>query len=301
MTDVSINSNLCYFIKSSQTHIMRILIFAEAFTPPAYSPRLRYFCNYFTEKGWTVDMVVENSDYQHYIPENINVCTVNYYKYKKSSWAKTEWLFKFIVNLIFDYKGFFFYNKSKHFLRGKQYDAVFCSSSFTFPLTTAALLANKLHIPLFVDLRDIAEQSPDDYHYLANKPPKYIGGLIARIFKNVNVKRRNRVLRSATAATTISPWHVEILKQYNPNTLLIYNGFDEKVFFPMEKPTEKFTISYFGRIFNEQMRNPTLLFEALNILYIKNILTSENTVIKWYVDDVSKEVIENIAKRYHLE
>ncbi|HNX12138.1 MAG TPA: glycosyltransferase [Paludibacteraceae bacterium] len=279
---------------------MKILIIGEPFLPPAYLPRVRYFCSYFIEKGWKVDLVTENSEHLHYVPENVTLLPINYYKYKQGIIAKSEWAFKFLLDLCLDYKGRYFYKKSKELLSQNHYDLVFCSSSFTFPLTVAARVAEKLNRPLFVDLRDIAEQSPDDNHYIAHRPPPLLGKLITRIYKNVSINRRNRVLRLATGVTTVSPWHVQTLSKHNPYTHLIYNGFDENMFVPGKLATERFTISYFGRIYNEQIRNPRLLFSALSELNKKGMVTPENTVVKWFVDEQSRNVILNIANNYNL-
>lgn len=280
---------------------MQILIFGEAFLPPAYLPRIRYFCTYFIEKGWDIDFIFESSDNQNHVQENVSVLAIEYYKRKQGVTAKIEWLFKFILNIFFDYKGHYFYRKSKSFLEGKEYDLVFCSTSFTFPLTTAAMAAKNKNIPLFVDLRDIAEQSPDDNHYIANKSPKLMGNLVINIYKKININRRNKILKIANGVTTVSPWHVQTLSKYNPNTHLIYNGFDETKFIPEKIKTERFTISYFGRVYNEHMRNPQLLFQALQDLNKKGIITSRNTIIRWFLDENSKNVIQKIAKEYSLD
>ncbi len=280
---------------------MRILIFGEAFLPPAYLPRVRYFMTYFTDKGWDVDLIFESSDNQNQVPDNVTAFVINYYKRKKGVTAKIEWLFKFIVNLFYDYKGRYFYRKSKSFFEGKQYDLVFCSSSFTFPLTTAAKVAKNKNIPLFVDLRDIAEQSPDDNYYIANKPPKYIGNFITNTYKRIQINRRNEILKIANGVTTVSPWHVQTLSKYNPNTHLIYNGFDETKFIPEKIETEQFTISYFGRVYNEHMQNPQLLFNALQNLNKKGIITGENTRVRWFLDESSKSIVQKIAKEYSLD
>jgi len=280
---------------------MRILLFTEAFLPPAYQPRIRYFCSYFIEKGWEIDLVTEKSENQDLIPKNIPVLIIDYYKNKNKILLKLEWILKFTLNLVIDYKGLYFRSKSKKFIQGKQYDLVFCSSSFTFPLTTAALVSQNLNIPLYVDLRDIAEQSPDDNHYLANKPPKIIGKYLINIFKKVNLKRRNNVLKTARGVTSVSPWHVQTLKQFNLNTYLLYNGFDENKFIPANIPTAKFTISYFGRIYNEEMRDPRLLFDAINNLNKKGLINPTNTTLQWFLDDASKKVIQKIAREYNLD
>lgn len=280
---------------------MRILIFGETMLPPAYLPRVRYFCSYFIEKGWEVDWIVETSDYMDYFPDGVSLLAIDYYKFKKGFSSKIEWIFKFLLNLIWDYKGRFFFKNSQHFIANKHYDVVFCSSCFTFPLTTAARVAKKMNIPLFVDLRDIAEQSPDDHHYLAQKPPKLLGNFIINSYKKINIKRRNNVLNIATGVTTVSPWHVQTLSKNNPRTYLIYNGFDENKFLPENIKTERFTISYFGRIYNEEMRNPNLLFEAIQQLNEKKILTPQNTAINWFVDRDSMNIIQKITHRYKLD
>lgn len=280
---------------------MRILLFTEAFLPPAYQPRIRYFCSYFIEKGWEIDLVTEKSENQDLIPTNIPVLIIDYYKNKNKILLKLEWILKFTLNLVIDYKGLYFRSKSRKFIQGKQYDLVFCSSSFTFPLTTAALVSKNLNIPLYVDLRDIGEQSPNDNHYLANKPPKIIGKYLINIFKKINLKRRNSVLKIARGVTSVSPWHVQTLKQFNSNTYLLYNGFDENKFIPANTPTAKFTISYFGRIYNEEMRNPRLLFDAIKSLNKKGLINPTNTTLQWFLDDASKKVIQKIAREYNLE
>jgi hypothetical protein len=154
---------------------------------------------------------------------------------------------------------------------------------------------------LFVDLRDIAEQSPDDNHYIANKPPKIFGDLIINLYKYVNIKRRNKVLRKATGVTSVSPWHVETLSKYNKNTHLLYNGFDETKFIPEYIKSEYFTISYFGRGYNDQIRNPRLLFEAIESLNKKGLISSQNSKVRWFLDENSKKVIQHVANDYSID
>ncbi|NDV47349.1 hypothetical protein D0T49_09860 [Paludibacter sp. 221] len=280
---------------------MRILIYRELALPPAYIPRVRYFCSYLLEKGWEVDLVTEASDEDLYVVEGVSVLPVKYYKYKSGIKFKIEWGIKTFLSILCDYKGRYFYKKSKDFFEGKQYDMVFCSSCFTFPLTTAAKTAKRLNVPLFVDLRDIAEQSPDDNHYLNLKLSGFLGNVIVDFYKKINVKRRNKVLRIADGVTTVSPWHVQTLLQYNPNTHLIYNGFDENVFVPEKMEADRFTISYFGRVYNEKMRNPRLLYAALRNLKENGVLSHHNTVVKWFIDEQSKEVIRKITEEYGLK
>lgn len=280
---------------------IRILFYAEAFLPPAYLPRIRYFCYWLSQKGWEIDLIIEQSAVQKLVPTDINVVEIKYYKYTRGIKARIEWLLKFLLNLLFDYKGIYFYRKSKKFTDGKQYDLVLCSSSFTFPITTARMVARARQIPLVVDLRDIIEQSPNDNHYIAQTPPKWLSHIIIPPFKQINVRRRNRVLRVADEVISVSPWHAETLSKYNKASNLIYNGFDERIFIPQALKSETFTISYFGRVYNRDMRNPDLLFEAIRNLRQKKMLPTIPLVINWFVDEKSEQIIHSIAMEYGLE
>lgn len=279
---------------------MKVLIFGEALMPPAYIPRVRYFCTYLMERGWQIDYVLEASGHEQYIPDGVRAFPVQYYK-RQGRMGKLEWLLKFVLGVLFDYKGYYFYRKSKPLWEKENYDAVFTSSFFTFPLTTACRVSRKLRLPLFVDLRDIAEQSPDDNHYLMHKPPKFLGKQLFALYKKISVYRRNRVLKKAFAVTTVSPWHVQTLSRYNANTHLIYNGFDEKIFYPEVKKESRFVVSYFGQVFNEKIRNPRLLFEAVQRLKEKKNPFVDELTMKWYVDNHSRDIINNMAVEYGLE
>lgn len=281
---------------------MKLLVFSEAFLPPAYLPRVRYFCAYFLEKGWEVDCVVEESPGNaQYIPQGVRVISIPYYMCKHGAMAKAEWLLKFGLSLVCDNKGRYFYRKSKPFWQQGGYDAVFTSSFFTFPLPVAARAAEALKAPLFVDLRDIAEQSPDDNHYLQHKPPRLGGKCLFDAYKKICVNRRNKVLRQAAAVTTVSPWHVQTLSQYNPNTFLIYNGFDEARFYPRAVQASRFVVAYFGQVFNERIRNPRLLFECIRNLKERQEPVAGDVVVSWFVDRRSEEVVRAIVAEYGLE
>lgn len=277
----------------------RILIYAEVIVPPAYNPRLRYFCMHLQKQGYTVDLVCESAQNIELLPPEINVFPIEYYRFKKGVLGKIEWLIKFGINLLSDFKGRYFYQKSKHLLQNK-YDIVVSSTSFTFPLPTAAQAARHLNIPLVADLRDIAEQSPDDDYFLAIAPPPIIGKLILKLYKKKYIARRNRAIAQAQAVTTVSPWHVQILSRINSNTHLIYNGFDESVFYPEKIATSKFVIAYFGRIYNEKMRDPHLLLQALQVLKNKKLISSNNCAVQWYVEPAGKDIVFTLAERYDV-
>ena len=115
--------------------------------------------------------------------------------------------------------------------------------------------------------------------------------LYVSIFKWKNLRERNQVLKAADYVTTVSPWHVDTLKQYNSQVTLIYNGFDPELFYPEQRKTDKFIITYTGRLMSTAMRDPGLLLEALKILSTKNIINDKVCRVCWYVDPASQKLI----------
>jgi len=278
-----------------------ILFFCDGFLPPAYNPRTRYFFSYFEKKGWNVILIAERHREKCYLSENQNVAIFDYYKYHKGFLQKIEYVLKFLLNLFYDYKSNFFARKAKRIIKNQQFDLVFCSCSFnSSPLTTAAKIAQKLKIPFFADLRDIFEQAPDNKYVITNQPPTFIGKFIVNLHKKSNIKRRNNTIKKAQKVTSVSSWHVDFLKQINHNTSLIYNGFDENLFVENVKKTDKFVISFFGCIHNENLRNPKILFAAIKNLYNKNLISSENFIVIWFFDEKSKTIIEKFAQDFGI-
>ena len=53
----------------------------------------------------------------------------------------------------------------------QQYDLIFCSSYYYFPLLAAQKLAKRYHLPLVVDLRDIAEQWGKESYFTRRLTP----------------------------------------------------------------------------------------------------------------------------------
>ena len=178
---------------------------------------------------------------------------------------------------------------------------IISSSYRTFPLQSAHKLSKKNHIPLLVDLRDIFEQFPGNEHIskkISNSETlnRFIAGAITKKLFG----QRNRVLKDASAVTTVSPWHVEILKQYAQNVQLIYNGYDPELFVPKAILNKEFTITYTGRLMSEELRDPSLLFEAVANLYANEKIEPELFRIQFYTDNESKKTLNAIAEKYRV-
>lgn len=105
----------------------------------------------------------------------------------------------------------------------------------------------------------------------------------------------------ADCVTTVSPWHVEVLKQYNPNVKLIYNGFDPELFYPQQIKTSRFIITYTGRLLSLAIRNPELLFAAIARLTEDKVIIPETFRVVWYTDQESRSIIRQEAEQHGVQ
>ena len=181
------------------------------------------------------------------------------------------WAVKSLLSLLFDWKEKRFARRVMQLTVGKQYDRVFCTTFSTFPLTAATIIARKKHLTLLADIRDLDEQVPGaqyQYHRQWYLRP------FRRLYQRIQINRRNRALRQAQAVTTISPWHVDFLKNHVLNNdsvpvHLIYNGYDPQQFYAEDIPTDLFRITYIGRLYEFQSLAP--LRRALDELDLPDV------------------------------
>ena len=268
--------------------IKKILIITDAVTKPLYTPRVRNLYHHFSQKGIEVEWLTEQHEE---IPSNFNLKLhqIPFYKHK-GLLGKIEWTIKNILNLLFDYKNNYFTEKILTLTQNKQYDLVFCSTFHTFGLNAALKVAQKQNIPLHIDLRDIVEQC-DTNEY---NNSKIALGLISKLYRNINISRRNKVLKQADSITTISPWHADFIKQFNPNTHLIYNGYDSNLFIPQHTKSEFFDIIYTGKWYSPTLQDPTLLFQALAEINNPQIR------LIWYTNADVHSQISKLAQQHNL-
>ena len=283
---------------------MKVLIVCDNF-PPAFGPRMGYLCKYLSRKGITVDVLCE------YVPDKRfealcgyanRVKYVDFYKYREGWKSKWEWGTVMLKDQLYHYKDRRLIREVAKDPESKGYDLVLCSTYKTFPLFAAYKLAKRFKVPFVADLRDIAEQFPDK-SYLNRKLHigKSLGFVVDRIFTQRRIRQRNRMLRRADAVVSVSPWHIEFLRQINPNTHLIYNGYDPELFFPKKVRDEAFRISFAGRILGLEMRDPSLLFEAVAALAKRGVIEPEHFRLEWYVDEEGCRILEKEAARYAIE
>ncbi len=268
-------------------HSHRILIIADAFGKPAYTPRLRSLCDYLVQQGWLVDVYTERFEplhFEHAYP----ITEIPIYRNRS-----VDWFFKAIGSFFFDLKSRIFAKLMTKQLPETHYDIVFACTFPPTPLRAALQVAKAQQIPLFIDLRDIDEQTPTN-QYLAHRRLQI--RFVHQCYRRINIRRRNAIITQAYGLSSVSPWHVAFLRQWNTNVHLIYNGFDKSLFVPKDECSDTFRITYTGRIYDAALQNPSLFFEALGQLCTASLLPDQLQV-DWYTDDIGKARVMNWARK----
>jgi glycosyltransferase involved in cell wall biosynthesis len=260
-----------------------------------------YLCKYLLPNGWHPVVITEDQSGDNrfsFLGKEVDVTFVRYYK-RKGLIGKIEWLAVLLCDLLFGYKDKRMYREALKIVEKHHFDLILCSTFRTFPLPAASRLARKTGLPLLVDLRDIIEQYAGT-EYIEHRLPGLFGleRVIASQFGKLNLKIRNRILPQAACLTTISPWHVSILRQYNEKVHLIYNGYDPEIFYPEEIKAGCFFITYTGRLHSTAMRSPTLLLQAVDRLAKDQVITPEQFRIRWYVNEKSWLELEQEIRKY---
>ena len=268
--------------------IKNILIITDALTRPLYNPRVRNLYKYLIQHNIEADWFTE-----HYedIPTDLQISPlqISFYKHK-GLLGRIEWFFKNILTLLVDYKNIYFSQQCLKAAQHKKYDLVFCSTFHTFGLKAAHTIAKSQNIPLHIDLRDIAEQCNNNEYNKSAIARTFIG----KIYRRINISRRNQILKQANCITTVSPWHVDFIKQFNPNTHLIYNGYDTSLFQPQTIKSDFFDIIYTGKWYGKSMQDPSLLFEALAQINNPQIR------LVWYTNDNMHALIHQLTKHHNI-
>ena len=266
----------------------RILILCEAIAPPAYSPRVLTLAEYLLEKGWHCEIITEQCAEK---PFHSDICTIH----------QMPIYTHLLTDKLFYGKDKALYQYAKQELDIHSFDIIFCSSYYYFPLYAAYLLSQEYHIPLAVDLRDIAEQWGDEAYFTRTITPfKKLDYIIGKIYEQRQLRVRNRVLRHAQIVTSVSPWHKQLLTQYNPNTHLIYNGYDEKVFAPNNIPSDTFCITYLGKLYSTKLRDPRLLFQTIALLVEEKQIDPTHLKILFHTDPKAIQELQVLGEQYHI-
>lgn len=223
-----------------------ILILSDPPSAPGYMPRVRYLCEYLVRNGYQVTWITE--EYQPLLFEHsYSIISIPMY-----SGGIVDWAIKTIWTLLTNWHNRAFGYKVLNLKSiNKEWDLVLCSTFSDFPLIAAQQISEQLNIPLLCDIRDLYEQVDNSRYQYKHKSWWLMP--FRKIYNSIHINQRNKVLRKADAITAISPWHAKFIRQFNPNTHLVYNGFDDKQFYPEDIKTDKFTITYIGNLYDWQL------------------------------------------------
>lgn len=266
----------------------KVLILCDNF-PPQSGPRMGYLVKYLSRKGWEFYVVTaENKNRNdltglsgyakelHVVPEK----------------PHRKWNLLHILPFFWPYD----YLRGEYDIRQKaleivereQIDLILCSRTFgSFLTNVATYLSRKKHIPYVIDIRDLDEQSAKKSFWARSFNSKM--DVLRSKCSFISRWRANRVLRNASALTTISPWHTQYLQErFNRNTHCIYNGFDPEVFHHLEPvPNEAFEMVYTGTLATKSLRDYTFLLEAVASLTCKGLITPETFKVKFYAGKIA--------------
>ena len=266
----------------------RILILCEAIAPPAYSPRVLTLAQYLQAQGWQCTILTEECEQQTF---DTDICTIYqmpaYHNLlaDKLNYGKDKALYRYAVEK----------------LDMESYDLIFCSTYYYFPLLAAQKLAQRYHLPLVVDLRDIVEQWGKESYFTRRLTPwKGLDYCIGKLYESKQLRMRNRVLKRADAVTSVSPWHKQVLAQYNERTHMIYNGYDEQLFVAKDVKSEVFQLAYLGKLYSTKLRDPRLLFAALKELLAEGLINQNEIRVLFHVDEEGKGQLQQLAEEYQI-
>ena len=260
----------------------------EAIAPPAFSPRILTLIEWLQSRNWQCVIITEECLEQAFHTDICPIYQMPPYKHillDKLCWGKDKALYRF----------------AKQVVNVSTFDLIFCSSYYYFPLYTAHLLAQEYHIPLAIDLRDIAEQWGEMPYFTRKLTPfNQLNHWIGKIYERKQLRVRNHILCNANIVTSVSPWHQNLLAQYNPNTHLIYNGYDANVFVPKDLVCDYFYITYLGKLYSTQLRDPRLLFEALKQLILEDKIDSKHVRVLFHTDPNGMRQIQELGEFYQI-
>ena len=289
----------------------KILVLSDPPAAPGYLPRLRFLCDYLVQRGYDVTLLTEQSQplpFEHSYP----IVTIPMY-----SGSTLDWALKTLWTLLTDWHNRAFARKANQqstitrnevnralAAENHQWDVVLCTTFSDFPLGAGLRIARHLNIPLVCDIRDLDEQI-DNSRYQYRHQYWWTMPFI-HLYRAIHRTRRNRVLRSADAITTISPWHAEFIRNltvkrsysvsgltaknevnralvakkrsYSAAVSIVYNGFDPAQFYPKDIKTDRFTISYIGSLFDWQQPALSLVQQAINELNKSSISNLQSPI-----------------------
>lgn len=167
----------------------------------------------------------------------------------------------------------------------EKFDLIYSSSGPPSSSIVASILQKYSKLPWIAEFRDLWSDNPYD--------------LRKSFFHKIDNWIEHQVLRNCDAFVTVSePLREFLEKKYSKPTYVIYNGYDNEDYPQNITLTEKFTITYTGKIYIGK-RDPSLLFESVSALHKEGIITPEILEIRFY--GTEQDVLQYLSKKYEIE
>ena len=278
----------------------KVLIICDLF-PPAFGPRMGYLCKYLKGTEWEPVVLTEKINDSTFTLLK-DICPVDAVPYYPSGNGLAVRLIRMglLVLSVAGLKNYILSREANRLCARIRFNLILCSTYRSFPLRVAARTARKFGLPWIADLRDIVEQYTG-LEFIATKLPQFVADKFTPALRNRFITARNRSLQSVSYVTTVSAFHVATLKPYSPKIRLRYNGYDPEIFKPGILSADKFIITYTGRLLSPAMRDPSLLFEAIQRLAREKLFTPSTCRVEWYTDAASWAEISAAAQLAGVE
>ena len=281
----------------------RVLIICDYF-PPDSGPRMGYLVKYLSRMGWEAYVVAgelaSRGGFEALTGFAKEVHIVPQKRHKR-------WNLLHVLPMFWPYdylRGEYdILNHARRIAQNQQIDVILSSCTFGgFPNNTAFTVAREFGLPLIIDVRDLSAQNPCR-SFCAMCLSEKIDFLRSKL-GFLSSHRKFAVLRAADALVTISPWHVQWLKDHcNKQTYLIYNGFDPEIFIHREpSPSECFKIVYTGTLGMGVYRDYTFLLQSIHQLYERKVIDPKTFQVVFFSGKIVKEnPIHERIKRLNIE
>lgn len=172
---------------------------------------------------------------------------------------------------------------AREITRRKRIDLIYSSSSPPTSAIVASRIQRETGIPWIAEFRDLWSRNHFDRR--------------SRYFSCFEEMYERKILRNASALVTVSqPLKDELIYLHKKPVYLIYNGFDEEDFQKEVPLSQSFTITYTGIIYGGR-RDPSPLFQAINILKNRDAMLIKNMQVKFFGKDCG-DIVYSLAEKF---
>jgi len=272
-----------------------LLIVCDNF-PPQSGPRMGYLVKYAKRLGWNSYVVAAENKSRNDLTGLSGYAVETHIVPQK---PHRKWNLLHILPFFwpYDYLGGEYDMRRTAFelIQRVKFDLVLCTHTYGyFPLSTAYAAAKRANLPLVIDVRDHAAQNPHDSFWSLPFDRKM--DRVRSMCSFISKRRMVKMHRRAAALTSISPWHAEWLKRWNPKSICIYNGFDPELFKPVSPvKTDRFEIIYTGTLGEPRGRDFELLIQAVQKLDKKGKISPKKFHASFYCGTIMRT--NNIRER----